>query len=98
MGTRVDYGKEHSERCGHDRFGKDFSKKRLIPDWSAKEKINLLGHSFGGVTVRLLAELMANGSAEERKVTAKGEISELLTVPERLNLYLLPKTEQRQEL
>ena len=79
MGTKVDYGKEHSERCGHDRFGTDYSKKRLIPDWSSKEKSNLLGHSFGGVTVRLLAELMANGSAQERKVTDKSEISELFT-------------------
>ena len=78
-GTRVDYGKEHSERCGHERFGKDYSEKRLIPEWSAEDKINLLGHSFGGVTVRLLAELMANGSAEERAVTAPNEISELFT-------------------
>ena len=78
-GTRVDYGKEHSERCGHERFGKDFSKKRLISDWSSEKKINLLGHSFGGVTVRLLAELMANGSEEERAVTENSELSPLFT-------------------
>lgn len=78
-GTRVDYGREHSERCGHERFGKDFSGKRLVPGWSAEEKINLLGHSFGGVTVRLLAELMASGSKEERAVTGKNEISALFT-------------------
>ncbi len=78
-GTTVDYGKEHSEKYGHKRYGKDFSKNRLIPEWSAKEKINLLGHSFGGVTVRLLAELMANGSAQERAVTGADEISELFT-------------------
>lgn len=77
MGTRVDYGKEHSERCGHDRFGRDFSGDRLIPDWSAEDKVNLLGHSFGGVTVRLLAELMANGSPEEQAVTDAGDLSPL---------------------
>lgn len=78
-GTRVDYGKEHSEKFGHERFGEDFSNKRLIPDWSSEEKINLLGHSFGGVTVRLLAELMANGSSEEKAVTDASEISPLFT-------------------
>lgn len=79
MGTRVDYGKAHSEKFCHDRFGEDFSKKRLIPSWSSADKINLLGHSFGGVTVRLLAELMANGSEEEINATDKDDISQLFT-------------------
>ncbi len=74
-GTRTDYGKEHSERCGHDRYGKDFSKKPLMKNWSAENKINIFGHSFGGVTVRLLAELMANGSEAERAATPAGELS-----------------------
>ena len=77
MGTRVDYGKAHSERCAHARFGKDFSKKRLVDDWSAEHKLNLLGHSFGGVTVRLLAELMASGSKEERRATDPQDLSPL---------------------
>lgn len=79
MGTRVDYGKAHSEKFGHERFGKDFSDRRLIESWSATDKINLLGHSFGGVTVRLLAELMANGSEQERLATDSNDISELFT-------------------
>ena len=29
-GTVVDYGKEHSERCNHERFGTDFSANPLI--------------------------------------------------------------------
>ena len=78
-GTVTDYGKEHSERCGHARYGKDYSKRPLIPSWSAEDKINLLGHSFGGVTVRLLAELMANGSEAERAVTDPAELSGLFT-------------------
>lgn len=78
-GTRTDYGKEHSERCGHDRYGKDYSCKPLMKGWSAENKINLLGHSFGGVTVRMLSELMANGSEAERAVTPENEISALFT-------------------
>lgn len=65
-GTVTDYGAVHSKNCGHNRFGKDYSKNRLIEKWSAKNKINLIGHSFGGATVRMLAELMANGSVDER--------------------------------
>lgn len=76
-GTITDYGKEHSERCGHERFGRDFSKEPLIPLWDEENKINLLGHSFGGVTVRLLAHLMANGSEAERAVTDKDDLSPL---------------------
>ena len=78
-GTRVDYGKAHSEKFGHARYGKDFSKNPLLKSWSAEDKINLLGHSFGGVTVRLLAELMANGSREELAATGNDSISQLFT-------------------
>ena len=52
-GTVTDYGEEHSKRCRHDRYGEDYSSDPLIDEWSAEDKINLLGHSFGGVTVRL---------------------------------------------
>ena len=65
-GTVTDYGEAHSESCGHERYGKDYSKEKLLENWSAEEKINLFGHSFGGATVRMLTELLANGSEEER--------------------------------
>ena len=74
-GTRVDYGKAHSERCGHARFGTDFTGKALIPAFGKDDKINLLGHSFGGATVRMFAAVMASGSAEERAATAKSDLS-----------------------
>lgn len=74
-GTVTDYGEVHSQNCGHERYGKDYSKNRLIEKWSERDKINLIGHSFGGATVRMLAELMANGSEEERK--AGNDVSEL---------------------
>ncbi len=76
-GSVTDYGKEHSERCGHERYGRDFSKEPLIPVWDSNNKINLLGHSFGGVTVRLLAHLMSECSEAERRVTAQEDLSPL---------------------
>ena len=77
-GTVTDYGEEHSKRCHHDRYGEDYSSDPLIDEWSAEDKINLLGHSFGGVTVRLLAELMANGSEAEREASGS-DVSDLFT-------------------
>nr|MCR4939757.1 hypothetical protein [Treponemataceae bacterium] len=76
-GSVTDYGAEHSARCGHERFGRDFSKDPLIPRWDQEHKINLLGHSFGGVTVRLLAHLMAEGSKAEQEATPAEELSPL---------------------
>ena len=71
-GTRVDYGAAHSARCGHVRFGRDFSGDPLIPEytWDANHKLHLIGHSFGGATIRLLLDLLADGNAEEQ---ASGE-------------------------
>ncbi|MBR0412580.1 MAG: hypothetical protein IJI47_03330 [Eubacterium sp.] len=73
----VDYGAEHSKRCKHERFGTDYSKNPLVEKWDAENKINLLGHSFGGATVRLMSELMANGSEAEQKATDKDDLSPL---------------------
>ena len=76
-GSVVDYGEEHSKRCNHERYGKDFSDMPLIEKWDGEHKINLLGHSFGGATVRLLTELLANGSEEEKNATDKDDLSPL---------------------
>ena len=78
-GKVTDYGAEHSSRCKHERFGPDFTGKALIDEWSTEKKINILGHSFGGATVRLFAELMANGSSAERSATKQSDISEFFT-------------------
>ncbi len=71
-GTRVDYGKAHSEKYRHDRFGTDYTGRALIPDWGPETRIVLLGHSFGGVTVRLFSELLANGDPAERAADGDG--------------------------
>ena len=69
-GTRTDYGKAHSEKARHGRYGRDFSACPLIPEWNGDTRLVLLGHSFGGATVRLFAELLAHGDEEERKAGA----------------------------
>ena len=75
-GTVTDYGKAHSEQYGHERFGPDFTGRPLIPDWESGRKLVLLGHSFGGATVRLFASVMEQGSAEERAATPAEELSD----------------------
>ena len=75
-GTIVDYGKAHSEKCNHERYGEDFTGRALIEKFSKDDKINLLGHSFGGATVRLFASIMEKGSAEEISATPANELSD----------------------
>ena len=43
-GKRVDYGRAHSGKYGHERFGRDFSSCPLGDESSS---MVLLGHSFG---------------------------------------------------
>ncbi|MBR1711576.1 MAG: hypothetical protein IJ719_22590 [Clostridia bacterium] len=65
-GTKVDYGQAHSEIMRHNRFGKDFTAHPLIGKWNEETRLVLLGHSFGGATVRLFAKLLAHGDERER--------------------------------
>ena len=65
-GTKVDYGEAHSREFRHERFGRDFSDKPLIPEWNEDTRLVLIGHSFGGATVRLFAELLTNGDQAQR--------------------------------
>ena len=74
-GTTVDYGAAHSAEHGHDRYGKTYTSP-LYENWGKKteggqvQKINLIGHSFGGNTVRLLASLMEYGSEAEQQASS----------------------------
>ncbi len=82
-GTQVDYGEAHSKEHGHDRFGEEFD-TALVENWGEKinggqrVKINLVGHSFGGATVRLLTSLLEYGSDAEIDATGD-ETSPLFT-------------------
>lgn len=77
-GGRVDYGKVHSEKYGHERYGRTYP--GILKDLGTPgdhEKINLVGHSFGGPTARMFDYLMAYGSEEERNGTPADELSGL---------------------
>lgn len=82
-GTTVDYGEAHAKAHGHARYGRTYETP-LVPDWGGKEnggqriKINLIGHSFGGATVRMLTYLLANGDDAE-KAASGSETSGLFT-------------------
>lgn len=74
-GSRVDYGQYHSRHYSHERYGKDYAGCPLLPDWSENTELVLIGHSFGGATVRLFAELMAHGDEAERSDTKEEDLS-----------------------
>lgn len=73
-GTTVDYGEAHSAEHNHERFGRTYDTP-LFEGWGDKinggqrVKINLVGHSFGGATVRLLTSLLEYGSEAEMQAT-----------------------------
>lgn len=78
-GTVVDYGEAHSKAHGHERFGFSYVGKATMGEpWNLKDKINLVGHSFGGATVRLFTSLLAFGDAAEVAATG-AETSPLFT-------------------
>lgn len=71
-GTVVDYGEAHSKAHNHDRYGYSYEGKALMGDaWDLETPINIMGHSFGGPTVRLFASLMYYGDADE--IAASGD-------------------------
>ncbi len=82
-GTTVDYGAAHSKEHGHERYGKIYT-NALYPNWGKKteggqtQKINLIGHSFGGNTIRLLTSLLEYGSETEQQASPDN-VSELFT-------------------
>ncbi len=67
-GTKVDYGEAHSKEHGHARFGRTYTEP-LVERWDKKAKINLIGHSFGGNTIRLFTSLLEYGSEAEKQAS-----------------------------
>lgn len=66
-GGTVDYGAAHSEKHGHERFGKTYP--GILPEWGQfgdHRKIHIIAHSMGGQTARMLIHLLAEGDSEER--------------------------------
>ncbi len=71
-GTVVDYGEAHSKAHNHDRYGYSYEGNALMGEnWDLETPINIMGHSFGGPTVRLFASLLYYG--DEAELAATGE-------------------------
>lgn len=78
VGGTVDYGAAHAAKYGHDRYGRSFP--GVLPglkDPNSALKVHLVGHSMGGETTRMLAQLLENGDANEQAATTDGSISPL---------------------
>ncbi len=79
-GGTVDYGAAHSKKYGHERYGRKFC--GVLPELNDPDstlKIHLVGHSMGGETIRMLAQLLENGDAQEQVETTDGSISPLFS-------------------
>lgn len=87
-GTVVDYGLEHSTRCNHERFGRDFSTEPLLENFD-ESTIVLLGHSFGGATIRLFSEILGNGWEAEREATDEADLSDFFKGGQKDRLFAL---------
>ena len=74
-GGTVDYGEAHSKEFHHQRYGRTYP--GLYQNWDADNKIHLIGHSQGGQTVRVLVQLLAQGSQAEIDAAPVGESSSL---------------------
>ena len=80
-GGTVDYGAAHSAQHGHNRYGKTYATP-MYAEWGTKtdggqlHKINLVGHSFGGNTVNMLASLLEYGD-EAEQAASPDDVSEL---------------------
>jgi triacylglycerol esterase/lipase EstA (alpha/beta hydrolase family) len=69
-GGCVDYGAAHARRFGHERFGRCYEKP-LLSRWDEKHKINIISHSQGGQTARVLIHLLEYGNNEEQAATGR---------------------------
>ncbi|MBC2149688.1 esterase/lipase family protein [Listeria booriae] len=64
MGGTVDYGAAHAAKEKHARYGKTYP--GIYKQWSDTNKLHLVGHSMGGLTIRQLTDMLEDGNAEEQ--------------------------------
>lgn len=61
----MDYGEHHSNFHQHKRYGRSY--EGFYPQWGemingTRQKVHLIGHSMGGQTIRMLSQLLLNGT------------------------------------
>lgn len=82
-GGTVDYGEAHSAKYGHARYGRTYPgvypQLGTLSSDKQIQKIHLIGHSMGGQTVRVLAQLLENGDKDEIAATPQNTISPLFS-------------------
>ena len=61
-GGCVDYGPARAAEFGHTRSDPAKCYPGFYPEWDAQHPVNLIGHSQGGPTIRLLVKLLDDGS------------------------------------
>lgn len=74
-GGTVDYGAAHAAKHGHARYGRTYT--GFLKNWNDTNKVHLLGHSMGGQTIRMLVQLLKEGSDEEKKYAQQHAGTEL---------------------
>ncbi|MDY3080301.1 MAG: S-layer homology domain-containing protein [Oscillospiraceae bacterium] len=80
VGGTVDYGQYHSALNGHERYGRTFpGVMKELNDPNSTQKVHLVGHSMGGETIRMLAQLLENGDPDEMRATTDGSLSPLFS-------------------
>jgi len=78
FGGTVDFGKVHSEKYHHARYGRTYpGVLKDLGQTEAHKKINVVGHSFGGPSVIAFTGLMTGGAPEEVAATPEEELSPL---------------------
>jgi hypothetical protein len=84
-GTLTDYGAAHSEKFHHARYGRDFTGYPLIPSWDDDTRLVLIGHSFGGQALGLIA----NNTEISRAafVASQAATWRLMTSPEKYRVF-----------
>lgn len=62
-GGCVDYGAAHAGQFGHTRSDPAKCYAGFYPQWDAQHPVNLVGHSMGGQTARMLVKLLEDGDS-----------------------------------
>jgi triacylglycerol esterase/lipase EstA (alpha/beta hydrolase family) len=83
-GGSVHYGEKHSRFHGHDSLGIHFE-QGTYPQWDENHPIHVIGHSFGGLTARVLQYYLSLGNMFHGYTTNSKWIISVTTVNSPLN-------------